>query len=118
MSAHSPDLMCLRAELAQRQKRGAHLLTEELRLLPGGEMAAPVDFVVVDQVVVGALDPVTRRLEDLAGEDRVGHREPDVRWWVLQRRFRTAAGLPVDPRGRGAGARQPVERDVVEDMVP
>ena len=52
---------------------------EELRLLPGGEVAAPVDLVEVDEVGVGLLDPAARGPEDLAGERGEADRERDRR---------------------------------------
>ena len=39
--------------LAQRSERRAHLLGEDLRLLPGGEVAALISLVVVGEVGVG-----------------------------------------------------------------
>src|SRR5262249_1933415 len=65
--------------LAEPRERGAHLRREELGLLPGGEVAPSLRLAVVDEVVVGLLHPVTRGLEDLAGEHREGHREREVR---------------------------------------
>src|SRR5262245_39481230 len=104
--------------LAQGAEGLAELTREQLGLLPGGEVAARVDLVEVDEVVVGLLDPVARGLEDLAGEHREGHRERDVRGRLLERSRDTPSVLPVQPRGRGRGVRQPVQRDVVEDVVP
>ena len=39
--------------LPKRPERGAEFLGEELRLLPGGEVAALVDLVVIDEVGIG-----------------------------------------------------------------
>ena len=46
--------------VTQRPERGSHLVGEELRLLPGGEVAAPVDLVEVGEVGVDRLDPAAR----------------------------------------------------------
>ena len=83
-------------------------------------MPASVDFVEVREVGVGKLDPAARGSEDLAGERREGD-------WNRHRR-RGLAGrkgcghglvkFPVPTSGRGAGARHPVQRDVVDDVVP
>src|SRR5262249_35564038 len=101
----------------QRLECGAHLAGEELGLFPGGEGPAPVRLVEVGEVVVRVLDPVARRLEELVREHRVSDRELDVRRRILERRLCAPPVLPVQPRGRGACTRQPVQRDVVEDVV-
>src|SRR5438445_3327909 len=57
---------------------GPHLGREELRLLPGGEVVAPVDLVEVDEVGVRPLGPAPRRLIHLAGKDAHGSRNGDA----------------------------------------
>src|SRR3982074_574016 len=47
--------------LAHRSERRAHLLAEELGLLPRGEVATLVDLVEVDDVRVRRLDPAAPR---------------------------------------------------------
>ena len=97
---------------AQRVEARAKLVREGLRLLPGGEMAALGQPVVVDQLGIGLLGPALRRGVDL------------VRKGADRRRQRDALGreegelaLPVEPRRRDRRVGQPVERDVVEDVV-
>ena len=76
-------------------------------------MAAPVELVVIDEVVgVGPLRPAPRRLIELVGEDA------DREW------DRDALGveevglvLPIEASGGDPGIRQPVEGDVVEQVV-
>src|SRR5262245_30798532 len=102
--------------LSQRSERGPQLLGEELRLLPGGEVAAPVDAVEVHEAWVGLLDPAARGPEDLAGKRGEADRDRNV-WRRLAGRRRGLAVLPVHPRRGGAAAGQPVQRDVVEDVV-
>src|SRR5215831_14740244 len=63
---------------AERPERSAELGTEQLRLLPRGEVTALVDLVEVDQVAIGAAGPCLRGPIDLAREDRDGHRERDL----------------------------------------
>src|SRR3954451_8542438 len=107
-----------RSDLAEWPERRANLAGKELGLLPGGEVAALVDLVEVDDVRVARLDPAARRAPDLAGERREAER--DRRW-----RQRLGArgggvgpvGLPVGAGRGGAGAGQPVQRDVVENVV-
>jgi len=107
----------LRVGIRERLERGAHLTREELRLFPGREVPALLRHVVVNEVVVRALHPVLRRLEDLVGKHRVGDGERQVRRRILERRSSALCLLPVNPRGRRRGVRQPVQRDVVDDMV-
>src|SRR6185369_17960024 len=79
------------------------------------EVPAAIDRVVVDEAGIGRLDPAPRRGPDLAGERREGDGHGD-RWGSLCRirRGQELSELPV-PAGRGsAGARKPVERDVVD----
>jgi hypothetical protein len=92
---------------------GTHFLSEERGLFPGGEMAAVGGFVEVVEVLVAALGPALGGAEDLAGEDADGDRHVDdaARVEVVGMVF------PIDPRGRGPGLRQPVERDIVEDRI-
>jgi hypothetical protein len=66
------------ALFAQRPEARADLFGKELRLFPGGEVAAPVEPVVVDEVVgIGALGPAARGLVELVGEDTDGKRDRD-----------------------------------------
>jgi hypothetical protein len=46
--------------LAQGPERHPELFREQFRLLPGGEVAALVDLVEVDEVGVGTLGPAAR----------------------------------------------------------
>src|SRR4029453_11996783 len=64
--------------LAQGPKRRPDLLREQFRFLPGREVAALVDLVEVDEVVVGLLGPAARRAVDLAREDGDGRGGRDV----------------------------------------
>src|SRR5262249_34029404 len=106
--------------LAKRTEGGTHFGREEPRLLPSGEVAALVDLVVVGDVRVHLFDPAAWRPENLVGEGGEADRERDG-WGRLAGRGRLSLGLSALPVGAGRGgpgARQPVERDVVEDVVP
>src|SRR5262245_6962307 len=104
---------------AQRPERRPHFRGEELRLLPGGEVPAPVDLVVVGDARVHRLDPTARGSPDLARERREADRNRDGRRSLRgRRRGQELSELPVPPGGGGAGARQPVQRDVVDDGLP
>src|SRR3954462_5915704 len=61
---------------AQRPESGPELGREQLRLLPGGEVAALFDLVEVGDVRVARLDPTARRPPDLARERREAERDP------------------------------------------
>ena len=73
-SASGPE----HGDLPERAEPHAQLGGVQLRLLPGGEVPAAVDLVVVDEVGVRLLRPAPRRLEELVGEDAHGHRDGDV----------------------------------------
>src|SRR2546428_11211414 len=101
----------LRSDASAKRPEGcSELLREELRLLPRREVAAPAALVEVHEVRVGLLRPLPRRLDDLAGEDREAHWELQLGGF-LSGRDRGEGGsevLPVEPRRRGRGVRQPV----------
>src|SRR5215470_14920646 len=67
-----PAIFAIRS--AQCAERRADLFGEELRLFPGGEVAALGDLVVVDEVGIGPFGPAARRFVLLAREDARGHR--------------------------------------------
>src|SRR6266542_1287515 len=106
------------ASLAQRAECGPHLGREELRLLPGGEVAALVDLVEVREAGVGNLDPAPRGSPDLVGERREADRHGRRRRGLNGEASPCSSVLPIVPGGGGPGARQPVERDVVDDVLP
>src|SRR5580765_3026150 len=103
---------------ANRLERCTQLGGKELRLLPGREVPALVDRVEVDDIGIGLLDPAARGPPDLARErrERERDRRRGQRLGARGRRVRPVS-LPVRTGRRGSGARQPVERDVVEDVV-
>src|SRR5438128_1509979 len=97
---------------AQRLEGSAQLGAEQPGLLPGGEVAALVELVVVDEIGIGPLGPVAGRLVELIRED--AHRG-----WDLDA-LGTEEGelvLPIEASRRNRGVRQPEQRDVVEDVV-
>ena len=97
---------------AQRPEARSDLFAEELRLLPRGEVAALVNFVEVDEVGVGALRPASRSLVLLAWEDADSHWNGDA--LDVEE---AALVLLVQTRGGNPRVGQPVERDVVEELV-
>src|SRR5207247_8382351 len=119
-SSHHQDVRLAEGRRSmQRLERSAHLLREQLRLLQRGEVAALVGFVEVRDGGVSLLDPAARGAEDLAGKLSEADRDGNSRRSLASRsrkRLRSSA-LPVRPGRRGPGGRQPVERDVVEDVV-
>src|SRR6266566_8595960 len=99
--------------LAQRLERRPHLGGEQVWLFPGGEVAASVERVVVDEVVgIRALGPAAGGLIELAGEDADGKRDRDGLGVEEVRLV-----LPVQAGRGNPGVRQPVQRDVVEEVV-
>src|SRR6185437_4811798 len=108
--------MCA-VHLAKRLERRAQFGGEQVWLLPGGEVAAPVSLVEVDEVRIDLLGPAARGPEDLVGERGEGDRERDLRGRLPGRTSLGPSSLPVRTRGRGPSAGQPVQRDVVENVV-
>src|SRR5262249_17626629 len=99
--------MCSRprhGQLAERPEGCAELFGEQLRLIPGGEVAAPGGFVEVDEVGVELFGPAARGLEDLAGERGEAGRECDLRWSLPGCSSCGPSALPVRAGGRGPGA--------------
>jgi len=76
-------------------------------------VAAPVELVVVDEVVgIRALGPAPRGLIQLVGEDADGKRDRDVLGVEEVRLV-----LPVQTSRGNPGVGQPVQRDVVEEVI-
>src|ERR1700733_13872009 len=103
---------------AQRAERRPDLGREQFGLLPGGEVTALVDLVEVIEARVRLLGPGARGPEDLAGERGEADRKLDRRARLSGRMGCGLRVLPVRPGRRGPGAGQPVQRDVVEDVIP
>ena len=97
----------------KRLEGGAQFRAEKPRLFPGCEVAALVDPVEVDEFMIRPLGPAPRRLKALAREDGYGSRDRDVGSEV-----KVDLVFPNEARRRNACIRQPVERDVVEHVVP
>src|SRR5882757_6590629 len=64
--------------LPKRPEAHAKLFGKELRLFPGGEMAALLHLVVVDEIGIGPLRPLPRRLVEFVREDAHGSRDLDA----------------------------------------
>src|SRR5215469_4303454 len=110
-----PAVSGLALPSAQCVERRAQLFGKQLRLFPGGEVAAFFGFVEVDKVVVGLLGPAARRVDVLLRKHRDCRREGNVGGGV-----EVLAGdglLPVQPRRGRGGVGEPVERGVVEPVV-
>src|SRR5262245_21232039 len=99
--------------LAERPERRPDLPREELWLLPGDKVPAFVEPAVVDEPGIRSLGPASRGLIELVWEGAQGNWRFDSQWHEERELV-----FPVEPSRRDAGARQPVERDVVEDVVP
>src|SRR4029453_13246248 len=93
-SGWKPPFRCLVS--SKSPERGSHLCGEDVRLLPGGEMAAPLGFVEIGDVRIRLLDPAARGGEDLAGERREADRSRH-RWRSLTRSERLGLGLRALP---------------------
>src|SRR5689334_22152672 len=103
---------------AQRPERRAHFGGEQIRFLPSGEVTALVHLVEVDDVGVRLLDPAARGTPDLPGERREADRNRDRRWSLAVLTSIFLSFFPVRACSRRPGACQPIQRDVVDDVVP
>src|SRR5262249_26029468 len=104
------------ARLADRLEAGPHFIDEQLRLFPGGEVAALVGPVVVNELRISLLGPALRRLVDLIREGayRPGDLQPPDIEEAARRNLR---GVPVETRRGNRRIGQPVEGDVVEHVI-
>gem|GEM_PF-6403038 len=82
-------------------------------LFPGRKVAAFVEGVEMDEIVVSALGPTPRSLVDLFRENANGGRNGDAQ--VINK---GALVFMRETRAGHARVRQPVVRNVVEDVVP
>ena len=76
-------------------------------------MTAFVDFVEINQIVIGPLRPAPRRHKTLTGEGGHGRGDRDV-----GREVKIDLVFPVEARRRDRRVRQPIERDIVEHVIP
>src|SRR6185369_12598220 len=97
----------------QRLERRAHLAGEQLRLLPGGEVTAFRQLVVVNELRIGPLSPSPRYRVDLVRIDADCDRDANA-----LRRNEALLVLPIEARRGNGGVGQPVEGNIVEDVVP
>src|SRR5215203_278746 len=98
--------------LAQRSQASANLFHEQLRLLPGREVPAFVELVVMDEVGIGLLCPTPRHLIEIARKDAYRYRDGDA-----LRVEEAVLVFPIETSRRDPRVRQPVVGDVVEDVV-
>src|SRR3984893_6451641 len=89
---------------AQRLERRAKLRREDLRLLPGREVAALVDLVVIDELGIRPLRPAPRGLIELVRKGAHRGRDGDV-----FRGEKRELALPIETSRRDRRVRQPVE---------
>jgi hypothetical protein len=89
-------------------KRRSEFFGEQLRFFPGGEVAAPVGLVEVDQGGVELLDPAARGGEDLVGEGGEADRDRDLGRGLAGRQ--AAWARPPSQYERAAEAPVPVSQ--------
>src|SRR5262249_907907 len=108
-----------RGYLPKRLECGTDLVGEQLRLLPGGEMAAPFSFVEIDQAGKGLTGPRFRSSEELVLRKRSdSHRDRNLVGLLRSCTNEVyIAVFPVEPRRRGRRVGQPVQRQVVQYLI-
>src|SRR5215213_4627101 len=105
-------VLVMATSVAQRAEARADLVAEELRLLPGREVPALVELVVVDEIGIGLLRPAPRDLIELVRKDAHGYRDGHALWVE-----KAELVFPIEASRRDPRVRQPVVGDVVEDVV-
>src|SRR5262249_51175506 len=90
--------------------------TEDLRLLPRREVSTLVELVVIDELGIRPLCPTPRGLVDFVWKRAHSHRDGDV-FDVEKAYLRGQSVFPIETSRRYRRVRQPVERDVVEDII-
>ena len=80
-------------------------------------MTAFIKLVVMDQLGIRPLRPAPRRRIDLVGKDAHGDWDLDASDIEEASARRYLRGVPVEPSRRDRGVCQPVERDVLQDVV-
>src|SRR5690349_23730763 len=102
--------------MAKRPEARTNFLGIELRLFPSGEMRAFGKLVVMNEMGVRLLCPTAGGGIDLAWKGAHGYGNGDA-FDVEEAFFRRAAVVPIKTGRRDSRIRQPVERDVVEDVI-
>jgi hypothetical protein len=100
-----------RLRRAQRPETRANLVRELLRLFPGRKVSAFGETVVMNQFGIRFLRPALRGCVDLIWKHADGNRDGDV-----LRRKEVQLVFPIQSSRRDCRVRQPIERDVVEDV--
>ena len=98
--------------LAQRLECGAEFCCKKFWLLPGREVSALVELVVIYEFGIRLLCPTPRCLIELVRKDAHGNRDGDA----LDGE-KGELVLPVETSRRNRSVSQPVKRDIVEDIV-
>src|SRR5437870_2313155 len=101
--------------LAHGSKRLAHVLGEQQRLFPGREVRALVMRTVEDEVRVSGARPAFRRLVDFVPERTDSGRQRNTA--RIEETSLAVAHFPIEARRRHSRVGEPVECDVVEDIV-
>src|ERR1043166_9092710 len=104
-------------KLPQRLERRAQITHEKLWLLPGREVCAFVVLVVKDEFRIRLFSPTLWRLVDFFRESAYGDRNLDAPHIEEAAGRKIMSRVPVETRRRDRGVRQPVKRDVVENIV-
>ena len=102
---------------AKRFEGCAHIGHEERRLFPGREVCAFGMVAVVDELHIRLLCPALRRLINFFSKRAHAHRKLDASRVEEAACRQIMLRVPVKTRRRDRGICQPIERDVVENVV-
>ena len=106
-------VLYLRGETgAQRPKGSAQLAGQKFGLFPGRVVATFLNLAVINEFVVCLFCPTPRGLIVLAGKYAHGGQDRDV-GGIVEIEFK----LPIEASRGDGRIRQPIEREVVKDVV-
>ena len=108
---------CPISTLTQRTEACSHILRERLRVLPRREVASTRVILVVRQIWIGFFGPLSRDWGELIREVAHHDRDGDLLRIEEGKRAVRVEAFPVQVSGRYSGAGQPVEGDIVENVV-
>src|ERR1700719_3461036 len=98
--------------LPKRLECGAHFLREELRLLPGREVSAFFELIIIDEFGIGSFCPTSWRLVELVWKGAHGSWNGNA-----FRREKRKLAFPIQTSRRDRRVCKPVVSNVIENVI-